>query len=153
MPKLTTKDQKEMKFIYKGKPIAKQRPRFARGIAYDPQSSINKKIKIEFASQFRSQGCLKALEGAISAQIDIQCPIPKSWSKKRRIEALDQFVTSKTGDIDNVIKQVFDNLNNIAYHDDAQIAKVYAQKTYSNDPGVRIVLTEIDPQKENQNAC
>ena len=138
-----------MKFIHKGKPIAKQRPRFANGIVYDPQDKLKRLMKFEFANQLRQQGSLKALEGAISACVDIKYPIPKSWSKKRRIEALDSFVTVKP-DVDNITKFFLDVLNQIAYHDDSQIAKVYAQKTYSDDPGVRIVLTEINNQEESQ---
>ena len=121
-----------------------------RNIAYDPQSKLKNEVKAEFAKQFQSQGGLKPLEGAIYAAVDIRCPIPVSWSKKRKISVLtgtDNFVTSR-GDLDNYIKFVFDVLNKIAYDDDSQIVALTAKKTYSGNPGVTIELTEIEADKE-----
>jgi len=144
-----------MIYSYEGKPIAKQRHRFFRGFAYDPQSKTKNKVIKEFAKQFQQQGYLKPLEGAITANIDIRHQIPKSWSKKRKIAVLtgnESYVTSKP-DIDNVIKFYFDVLNKIAYHDDAQIVTLISQKKYSEDPGVTITLISLeDDTKEIDDA-
>jgi len=132
-----------MLFEYQGKPIAKARHRMFRNIAYDPQSKLKNKIIKEFASQFQREGHLKPLEGAIAATVDIRHPIPVSWSKKRKIERLGKYVTSKP-DVDNICKFALDVLNKIAYHDDAQISSLITQKIYSDNPGVTITLEPIN---------
>ena len=142
---------KLMRFIHEGTPIPKQRPRFANGIVYDPQNKEKNKMKWEFANQFRKQGYLNALEGAIAAQVDIRYSIPKSWSKKHKKEAFGKYHTSKS-DLDNVIKWYFDILNTIAYRHDAQISSVFAQKTYSDKPSVEINLFEIGDEMVNEHA-
>lgn len=130
-----------MRFYHQGNPIAKQRHRMANGIAYDPQFKEKNKMKMEFASQFRSQGYLNALEGPIAAEVKVRYQIPKSWSKKRKITA--NYKTSRP-DLDNIIKFVLDVLNQIAYKDDAQIVSLLSQKKYSDKPGVEIILFKIE---------
>jgi len=135
-----------MIFFHAGKPIAQQRPRFANGIVYDPQSKEKTRMKFEFANQFRSQGCLNALEGPIAAKVDILCPIPASWSKKHKESVLSgvaNYVTSRP-DLDNYIKFVFDVLNKIAYNDDSQIVSLSSKKIYSKTPGVTIEISKIE---------
>lgn len=140
-----------MRFYHSGIPIAKQRHRIARGIAYDPQTKQKRGMKFEFANQFRSQGCLNRLQGAIKAQVNISYPIPKSWSKKRQRNSLDKLVTSKP-DLDNYEKFYFDVLNEIAYHDDSQVASIQSQKRYSNKPGVEILLFQMEDHMVNEHA-
>jgi len=144
-----------MKFYQAGKPLAQQRHRMFRNIAYDPQSSIKKKINAEFTKQFQRQGYLKPVDGAISATVTILHPIPQSWSKKHKASVLtgmDNFVTSRTGDIDNICKLYFDVLNKLAYKDDAQIVSLFSQKRYSEIPGVEINLSKIEGDMINEHA-
>ena len=144
-----------MKFYHKGKPIAKQRHRTTRtGITYDPQYDKKLEMKFDFAAQNRQQGYLKPIQGAISAILDIKYPISKSWSKKRKLSVLtgiDSFANKKP-DIDNVVKWYFDILNQIAYDDDSQIVSVFAKKTYSENPGVEINLTQLGDKMINEHA-
>lgn len=67
----------------------------------------------------------------------------KSVSKKRRLEMLEgRELPLKKPDIDNIVKVVADALNCVAYHDDTQIAKVIAVKTYSAVEGLDITVEE-----------
>ena len=143
-----------MKVSYEGKPIAKARHRMYRNIAYDPQAKLKNKIKSIFAAQFRSQGYLEPLKGAIAAKVDAKYPIPKSWSKKRQASVLtgiDNFVTSRP-DLDNIEKFVFDTLNAVAYLDDSQIVSIKSQKTYSENPGVEVTLSRLEDTMVNEHA-
>jgi len=138
-----------MRFYHTGLPIAKQRHRIAHGIAYDPQSKQKRGMKFDFANQFRSQGHLKPLEGAIRAIVNISYQVPKSWSKKRQITA--NYKTSRP-DIDNIAKFYFDVLNQIAYNDDAQVVSLVSQKLYSDKPGVEILLFQMEDNMVNEHA-
>lgn len=140
-----------MRFYHNGTPIAKQRHRIANGIAYDPQVKQKRGMKFEFANQLRSQGVLKPLEGPISARVDISYQIPKSWSKRRQINSLNKPVISKP-DLDNYEKFYFDVLNQIAFHDDSQVANIFSQKRYSNKPGVEITLLQMEDDMVTEHA-
>ena len=133
-----------MRYIYNGTPLAQQRHRMARGIVYDPQSSIKRKLKFDAASQIRQQGYLNALEGPISVRLDIRYPIPKSWLKKRQIT--ENYKTSRP-DVDNISKIYLDILNKIAYDDDSQIVSLYAQKRYSSKPGVSVSIFQLKEEE------
>ena len=129
-----------MRYIYNGTPLAQQRHRMARGIVYDPQSSIKRKLKFDAASQIRRQGYLNALEGPISVRLDIRYP----WPKKRQITA--NYKTSRP-DVDNISKIYLDILNKIAYDDDSQIVSLYAQKRYSSKPGVSVSIFQLKEEE------
>jgi len=130
-----------MRFYHEGKPIAKARHRMVNKFAYDPQEKEKNQMKWQFTAQLASQCGLKALEGAIAAQVDISYQIPKSWAKNKRITA--NYKTSR-GDLDNIIKFYFDVLNGIAYKDDSQIVSLFAQKKYSDKQGVEITLFPLE---------
>ncbi len=134
-----------MKFYQAGVPVPKKSYRTSKGRRYDPQHSEKMKLKWSFAAQFREQGFLKPLEGPIEAFVEIYCSVPKSWSKKRREEALSEFAYVETRpDADNYLKFYFDVLNKIAYKDDSQIASVSSDKRYNNKPGVEITLFPLE---------
>ena len=46
-------------------------------------------------------------------------------------------------DVDNILKQVNDSLNGIAYTDDRQIATEIVEKWYSDIPRIEIEIIEI----------
>jgi len=137
-------------FTIPGTPIAKQRHRISRGIQYDPQHKEKTNLKWLITQELQKRN-LKALEGAIGASIDICYPIPKSWSKKRQEMAIQNFVTCRP-DTDNYLKFYFDVMNNVAYHDDSQISQVYAEKTYSKEPCVKINLYSLEEKLINEHA-
>ena len=75
-------------------------------------------------------------------------PIPESWSKKQKAQAGAHLIRPKKPDWDNVGKIVSDALNQIAYHDDAQVYDAHIIKMYGEKPRLEVVL-EIDEVTES----
>lgn len=77
-------------------------------------------------------GC--PVRGPVSISVTAVMPVPKSWSKKRTIDAIEGRVahTSKP-DVDNLIKQM-DCLTGTLWIDDAQIVSMTARKRYGQIP-------------------
>ncbi|MDY6396084.1 MAG: RusA family crossover junction endodeoxyribonuclease [Bacteroidales bacterium] len=81
------------------------------------------------------------LVGALELNIIFCMPIPKSISKKKR---LDLHYVTKKPDLDNLVKAVMDAINNVGlWEDDSQIARIYASKIYSEEPRCMIGIKEI----------
>ena len=47
-------------------------------------------------------------------------------------------------DLDNLVKAVLDALNDLAWHDDAQIIELHVSKKYVESPNIHINITEIE---------
>lgn len=75
----------------------------------------------------------------IGLKCEFYVPIPKSTSKKKKLEMDGRFCLKKP-DIDNYIKLVCDALNGIAWEDDNEVAEVYAIKRYSNNPRTEVSI-------------
>lgn len=132
-----------------GEPVGKQRPKVSMkdGIirTYTPKKSTNYEhlIANEYKKHY-SKPMFKEDE-PIKATINIFFGLKKSdYGKtglnKQGREKLYRLFATKHTDIDNVLKSVFDGLNEICYPDDCQIVAVEACKMYSETPRVEIVL-------------
>ena len=74
--------------------------------------------------------------------------IPKSWSKKKRLQAISgELQHMSTPDCDNLFKIVADALNGIFYDDDKQIVAASVSKHYSETPRVEIVVDRWQQRK------
>lgn len=82
------------------------------------------------------------ITGPIAVNVLFLMPIPKSWSKKKKAEAEGQYHT-KRPDTDNLIKGLFDSLNNLVWKDDNQVCKISAKKIYSSKPGIEIEIKQL----------
>lgn len=84
------------------------------------------------------------IEGALSVSIEIKMPIPVSWSKAKRADALAGLVmpTSRP-DLDNLIKALADACNGIVWRDDAQIVRLMAEKRHGEQPGASISVIPL----------
>jgi len=91
---------------------------------------------------------------AIGNRLPLKCPLkmaitfcflpPKSWSQKKKDEAIEGGVSHcSKPDLDNLIKAIKDALNNIVYEDDRLICKVKAFKKYANKNGIYIEVDKI----------
>jgi Holliday junction resolvase RusA-like endonuclease len=79
------------------------------------------------------------LEGACMVEMDITCPVPASWSKKRQAAALAGAIYPTTKpDKDNVIKAIYDGMNGVVWRDDVQAVDGWQRKRYGAVPGVRV---------------
>lgn len=122
-------------FVVPGVPVGKGRPRFAkRGnfvSTYTPEKTASYenlvKVKAEEAMQGRP-----VIAGAVCVGIHLFVTPPASWSQKKQREAIAGngiFPTSKP-DVDNVIKGIFDAMNEIVWRDDKQVVDVVVSKRY-----------------------
>jgi Holliday junction resolvase RusA-like endonuclease len=122
-----------------GKPIAKKRPRFARRgkfvAIYSDQHTEEGKWILTAREQIKE----RIPEGV---PIILRClfymPFPKGMSKKKREAAVYH---TKKPDLDNLVKFVKDCLNGELWHDDGQVAELYAGKIYNAIPRTYITVT------------
>jgi Holliday junction resolvase RusA-like endonuclease len=133
-----------IKFEILGKPMAKQRPRLARGgFTYTPKQTIQYEnlVRYTYQSNFPDK---KPLEGYIEANITAVFEIPKSYSKKKTKELLEGHNNyDHKPDLDNIAKIILDSLNGIAYKDDAQITVLHINKEYGEQAKVIVEIKEI----------
>ncbi len=135
-------------FNIPGKVQAKQRPRFNGKFAYTPKETIAYEnwVRTCYLEKYRGQ---PILENPLKVKIIAYYEIPKSTSKKRRLEMKDDkvFPTVKP-DTDNIAKSILDSLNNIAYLDDKQVVKLEVEKYYSDVASVVVMIDEIHIEEE-----
>lgn len=127
-----------------GEPIAKGRPRFAKGRTYTPKRTVDAENVIRLTAI--AQGFEK-LNGPLRMTVTFEMRIPKSWPAQSRKEALEGFIRpTKTPDIDNLFKLVADALqgDNMVYQDDNQIVEIMAVKRYSAEPKTIILIEGIE---------
>lgn len=131
-------------FEVPGTPVAKQRPRTTRtGHTYTPQQTVmyENLVKTCFMQKYP---CHTPTEQPVSVSILAVYPIPKSWSKKDKIKAINHESFPRKNDWDNIAKAVCDSLNGVFYHDDAQIFDGQVFKRYGDRPRVVVMLTTFD---------
>ena len=150
-PKLS---EHSIKLTIEGEPIGKGRPRvtskghFAH--AYTPSKTKNyeKLIQNSYLSNYTYDNMLI---GPIKANLVAYFSIPNSVSKRKQKVLLNNLEKhTKKPDIDNVVKSVFDALNNLAFEDDSNIVEVSAKKMYSNNPRVELELKEVKYEVEKK---
>lgn len=133
-------------FTIVGPPQGKGRPRFSRtryGVkTFTPDRTVAYENLVSWTY---SQECPNTvLEGNISATIHAYFPIPQSTPKRKREKmTLDDFYYFHKPDADNIAKIILDSLNNIAFHDDAQVVELKVKKFYSSYPRVEVWLEEV----------
>lgn len=140
-----------LRFTIPGEPVAKGRPRFTRtGRSYNPPKTAKYEnlVRLTFDQNYPDW---KPLEGGVDLSIRATFPVPKAWSKKKYIAAIQHMIAKITKpDLDNLIKSVSDGLNEVAWKDDAQIYHLEAWKGYGEKPGVEVMIG-FDEEDENGN--
>lgn len=134
-----------VRFVIPGNPVGKGRPRVAtRGrfaTLYTPEKTASYESLVKLAGHRAMEGRALMLE-AVSVVLDIQVPIPASWSQRKRDQAIAGLIRPTTKpDIDNVEKAVFDGLNGITWKDDVQVVEVSKRKRYSATPCVMVSIS------------
>lgn len=136
---------RKIEFVIPGQPKGKGRPRMSTrtGIAYTPKDTVMYENLVRM--MYQNQVGETVLQGAICAEIIGYFQIPKSVSKKKRQDMIDGVIEyTKKIDCDNLAKVVLDSLNQIAYHDDSQVSRLYVCKKYAEEPKVVVRLTELE---------
>lgn len=126
--------------VLEGCPRGKERPRFGKGHAYTAPATR------EFAYDFgwRAKAAMagrRPLKDAIRIVALFELPIPISWSKRRRADAIARLIrpTGKP-DLDNLLKLAIDAINGICVDDDAQIVEISAKKVFGVNPKTVVTI-------------
>ena len=116
-----------------GQPQGKGRPRFTRtGRAYTPDKTRQYEARIKAAAWAEMQKhSLKATKRPVHVDVIAFMDIPKSWSKKKRMEAEYGAITPTAGyDLDNIVKAALDGVQGVIFDDDRQVSSIKARKTF-----------------------
>jgi Holliday junction resolvase RusA-like endonuclease len=115
---------KTTRFVVRGDPRSKGRPRFANGRAYTPKETTDAEKLIRDA--WRETG-------ADPFNYDVLVDVSFFLATRRR------------KDLDNLVKLVLDALNKEAFPDDSQVVEINARKIFSDKENARteIALTEL----------
>lgn len=142
-----------IKFTLVGDPIAKARHRTTQvngfSKAYDPQCTQKKDFQWLLLAEIRKGPwnplCFPS-DNAIRLDLDFYMPIPKSWSKAKRMrfEANPydpEFYHTSKPDLDNLVKFFLDCGNKILYNDDCQVVRCSTGKQYGAVTKTDVLIT------------
>ena len=137
-----------LRFHIPGAPQGKGRARSTRsGKHYTPARTAKYETLIALAGQTAMEQAGLALElmrGPVRFELDVICPIPASWSKKKQAQAAANTIHPTTKpDADNVMKACCDGLNSVVWVDDVQVVDATITKRYGPVPGVSVTVEEI----------
>ncbi len=137
----------QVDFEVKGKVKAKQSVRFTReGRRYTPGDMVEYAnfVRMSFISKYPAWDVQNFANKPLKAEISVYMPVPKSYTKKKAAQALNNEVRPTVKpDCDNIAKNVNDALNGIAYPDDKQIVSLTVNKYYANSEFVKIKISEV----------
>ena len=121
-------------------PVSKQRPRLGKGgCVYTPS-----KTKVFENIVALSYGNRPSFDDKyIRIRLKFKFEIPKSYSKKKRLEAIEGKIRPTKADIDNYIKAVLDGLNKKAWKDDRYICSIEAEKIYAEEGCIEVSIESI----------
>ena len=87
----------------------------------------------------------QVLSGPLKMKVWFSMPIPKSWSQKKTGNQLGKLHAQRP-DLDNLVKSVKDALQGKAYHDDSQIADMWAEKRWKRRGGIRVDIETTEEE-------
>ena len=121
-------------------PVSKQRPRLGKGgCVYTPS-----KTKVFENIVALSYGNSPSFDDKyIRIRLKFKFEVPKSYSKKKRLEAIEGKIRPTKADIDNYIKAVLDGLNKKAWKDDRYIIGILAEKEYSEKSCIEVSIETV----------
>ena len=136
-------------FTIEGEPKGKGRPRFSvvngRVNTRTPDSTVIYENLVKMSYRESCKEPMYEKDAPLVVQITAFYGIPKSVSNKKRQEMLTEKIRpTKKPDIDNLTKVIMDSLNQIAYHDDAQVVKATVSKFYSDYPRVFVQIWTLE---------
>lgn len=126
--------------------VGKGRPRMSRrtGTVYTPVKTRDYEKLVRGCFRLATVG--KGWDATANGyQLIATCyfPIPKSWTKAKRLQALKNEIHPKKPDLDNILKAVMDALNGLAYTDDSQVFSATITKSYSGMTDGKKIIVEI----------
>lgn len=137
-------------FTIPGTPVPQGRPRVTRtGHAYYDEKTKEYRERVKQCAIASQNGC-DSLTGALAMIVDCTFPVPDSWPKYKRQEALKGKWHIVRPDASNILKGIEDSLNGIVYDDDSQIVVSMCFKHYGAEPETRVTVFEL---KEDCSPC
>lgn len=139
-----------IRFTVEGQPQRKQRPRFSRVCnyvrTYTPKETSDYENWIKLCYQ-QQVGTMSFTDNdPLSIKIVAYYRVPKSWSKKKQIQAINgEILPHNSIDVDNTAKVVLDALNGIAFKDDHYVTDLEVKKRYSDIPRIEIAIERVRP--------
>lgn len=129
-------------FTVSGEPQGKGRPRMTKqGHAYTPR---NREALIALHAQQAMAG-RPLIEGPVKLTIVATFPIPKSYTKGKRLAAeCNAIRPTSRPDVDNIAK-LADALNQVVWLDDKQVVELRVGKFYGGAPSTQFIVEEICP--------
>ena len=128
-------------------PTGKARARGGKWGYYTPGKTVQAQELIkEVFTEYMFNNGIKPFEKGVPLEANIVAfySIPKSYSKKKTEQALKmELYPTKKPDRDNVEKLVFDALNGVVYHDDAQICSGRFLKVFGTEPCLVIEIRSM----------
>ncbi len=134
------KQDQTIRFTIPGAPVPKARARVTKRGNFTPKRTRQHEALVKFTANF----CMRVHEirtGPLMLYATFNMPIPKSWSKKKRNQAINGEIkhTAKP-DLTNLLKTIEDGMNNIVYRDDSQLISISAVKRYDEIPGTIVTI-------------
>lgn len=128
-------------FTIPSAPVPKSRPRFntntGRAFTDDKTRIFENLVSLAYGARHYFD------DSYIRIRMKFKFEVPKSYSKKKRIEALEGKIRPTKADIDNYIKSVLDGLNGKAFKDDRYIYAILAEKEYAEEASIEVTIESI----------
>ncbi len=128
-------------FTIPSAPVPKSRPRFntntGRAFTDDKTRIFENLVSLAYGARHYFD------DSYIRIRMKFKFEVPKSYSKKKRIEALEGKIRPTKADIDNYIKSVLDGLNGRAFKDDRYIYAVLAEKEYAEEASIEVSIESV----------
>lgn len=138
-------------------PIGKGRPRVTRYGTYTPTKTTHFEDQVRYLTTKMTKDTIVPAKTPCSLEITAYFTVPKSYSKKRRLDCLSGVERpTKKPDIDNVAKAILDGLNpkmkrnkatrkmdmlaHGVYDDDTQVVDLTIRKRYAEQGHIDIRL-------------
>lgn len=128
-------------FTIPSAPVPKSRPRFntntGRAFTDDKTRIFENIVSLAYGARHYFD------DSYIRIRMKFKFEVPKSYSKKKRIEALEGKIKPTKADIDNYIKSVLDGLNGKAFKDDRYIYAILAEKEYAEEASIEVTIESV----------
>lgn len=136
-----------IRFVVPGAPQGKGRPRIGKvgqhARMFTPAATVAYEGLVAHAAQTAMAG-RPLLDGPVACAVHIDCAVPASWSqKKQRMALAGEVMPTTKPDADNVVKAIFDGLNEVLWRDDVQVVDLAVRKRYSATPCVRVEVHSL----------
>ena len=129
-----------MKVVLYVAPVPASRPRVTRWSTFFPKKYAQFKEDMLELTKDITYTPSKEL---IYVQMTFYVAMPKSWSKKKKLEKGGQFCDNNC-DIDNYCKAILDSLNGVYYEDDKQVVMLKARMFWANTPRTEVTITKLE---------